>query len=64
MNLFKQNRKELDSKSKHIAVMYLSKAKSTLEKELSSMERVGENEIFTAEHDIKCLENAISYLEN
>jgi hypothetical protein len=63
LGLFKR-KKELDSKSKHIAVMYLSNAKHKLEKELSTNERFGENEIFTAKHDIKCIENAINYLEN
>jgi hypothetical protein len=67
MNLFKSKKKELgykrlDYKSKAIAVMYLGKAKFRLEKELSSGNRMGEDEIFTANHDIKCLENAIKYL--
>jgi spore maturation protein CgeB len=61
MKLFKR-KKQLDSKSKHIAVMYLTNAKYRLEKELAS-KRFGESEIFTARHDIRCLENAISYLE-
>jgi len=63
VSIFKRKKKELDSKSKHIAIMYLDKAKSKLERELSSSERSGEDEIFTAEHDIRCIENTISYLE-
>lgn len=63
MFLFKFRKKELDSKSKAIARMYLDKAKFTLEKELATGERKGETEIWTAKHDIKCLERAIDYLE-
>lgn len=48
----------------HISVMYLQKAKSKLENELKSNERFGEIERFTAEHDIRCLERAIEYLES
>lgn len=62
MRLFK-SKKELDSKSKHISVMYLSKAKTQLEDELSSNKRNSEDTRWTAEHDIKCLQNAIDYLE-
>ena len=62
MLFFKRKEKELDNKSIHIAVMYLSKAKTRLEKELDTGERSGENEVFTAKHDIRCLERAINYL--
>lgn len=63
MAKFFARKKELDSKSNHIAVMYLHKAKTQLENELKSNERFGETERFCAEHDIKCLENTISFLE-
>ncbi len=63
MSFFKSRKKELDSKSKAIARMYLDKAKFVLEKELATGERKGETEIWTANHDIKCLERAIDYLE-
>lgn len=58
-----KTKKELDNKSKHISIMYLYKAKTQLENELITKERDGESEIFTAKHDINCLENAIKYLE-
>lgn len=62
MNLFKPKKKELDSKSIAIAVMYLDNAKYRLEKELEEGRRTGEDEIWTASHDIECLERAIKYL--
>lgn len=62
MYFFKLKKKELDSKSIAIAVMYLDKAKYRLEKELASGERMGYDEMFTAIHDLKCLEKAIRYL--
>lgn len=55
--------KELDSKSMHISIMYLCRAKTELENELKSGERLGETESWVAEHDIKCIERAIEYLE-
>lgn len=65
MRLFKkrQKRKELDSKSMHISVMYLFKNKRELEDRLSEYKKTGQD-TFTTEHDIRCLENAIEYLEN
>jgi hypothetical protein len=61
--LFKRTKKpELDSKSRHIAVMYLSIAKNELVREIEEKQRTGESEVFTAEHDIKCLEKTIKYL--
>lgn len=62
MNLFKSNKKELDSKSIHIAVMYLDNAKYKLEKELEEGRRTSEEEIWVAGHDIECLEKTIEYL--
>lgn len=65
MRFFKKKEKpELDHKSRAITVMYLHKAKDNLENELASKERIGEDEFFCANHDIKCLEKAITYLEN
>lgn len=63
MGLFK-HKKELDSKSRHITVMYLHKAKTQLEKDLESCDRYGETEILNAKHDVKCLENAIVFLKD
>ena len=60
--LFKP-KKELDYKSQHISIMYLSQTKTRLEKQLESGERMGESEIFCAEHDIACIEKTIEYLE-
>ncbi len=63
MGLFKRNKKELDYKSKAIAAMYLSNAKYRLEQEIEQGRRTGEDEIWTANHDIECLERAINYLQ-
>lgn len=64
-SLFKKKPKpELDTKSMHISVMYLHKAKSQLESELQTGHRKGASEVFTAEHDIKCLDKAIKYLQS
>jgi hypothetical protein len=62
MSFFKPKKEELDSKSIAIAVMYLDKAKYRLEKELTSGERTNEEAVWTAQHDIKCLENVIRHL--
>ena len=58
-NWLPKPKKELDYKSKAIAVMYLDRAKSELENEVRS----GESERFTADHDIKCLSKTINYLK-
>lgn len=62
MALFKKN--ELDYKSVAISVMYLENAKHRLEEEMKAGKRAGEDEAFTATYDIKCLENAIRYLQS
>lgn len=64
MKLFKPKKEELDSKSIAIAVMHLDNAKYRLEKELKTGERIENDEVFTALHDIKCLERAIKYLKS
>ncbi|MET3700033.1 hypothetical protein SAMN05877753_105380 [Bacillus oleivorans] len=64
MKLFKPKKKELDSKSIAIAVMYLDNAKYKLEKELEEGRRDGEDEVWAANHDIECLERTINYLRS
>jgi hypothetical protein len=57
----RRKRKELDSKSKHVSIMYLSKSKTELERQLRECKKT---DTFTIQYDIRCLENAIEYLEN
>jgi hypothetical protein len=60
--LFKKTANTLDSKSKAIAMMYLSKSLRTLQDELNDGSRQDESEVFTAKHDIQCLQRTIEHL--
>ena len=60
LNLFKK-KPELDSKSKAITLMYLTKAQKQLVDEIASAKN--EDELFCADHDMRCLTNAIDFLE-
>ena len=62
LSLFKK-KPELDSKSKAITLMYLTKAQNQLLNEMASGESMSEDELFCANHDINCLANAIDFLE-
>ena len=53
---------ELDSKSRGISIMYLHNKVNELEEELKTKAR-GEDERWSAQHDINCLKRTIDYLE-
>jgi hypothetical protein len=60
--VFGKRKKDLDSKSVHITVMHLHKVINKLEKSVEAQNSAGIDP-WATEHDIKCLNKAIEYLE-
>lgn len=64
MPFFKSKKKtELTGHEKAIAIMYLGKSEYKLQDELDSGRRDNADSIWTANHDIQCIQKAIKVLE-